>query len=109
MKKILAFTALVLFFCVNVEAKTKNIGNGLIINIPNKYKYFEITFRQLISRFPELGSEIQVYDDLGLGMGAKFIVISNNQKTINFINDLTSVAGLEKINRKYLEPMIKKF
>ena len=46
------------------QAKIKSIGNGLTINIPNKYKYFEITFRQLISRFPEIGSEDQIYDDL---------------------------------------------
>mgnify|MGYP001309883765 FL=1 len=91
------------------QAKIKSIGNGLTINIPNKYKYFEITFRQLISRFPEIGSEDQIYDDLGIGMGTKLIVIANNQKTINLFNDLTSVAGLEKLNRKHLQPIIKKF
>ena len=91
------------------QAKIKSIGNGLTINIPNKYKYFEITFRQLISRFPEIGSEDQIYDDLGIGMGTKLIVIANNQKTLNLFNDLTSVAGLEKLNRKHLQPIIKKF
>ena len=85
MKKLLGIMVLGLLLIANIaEAKTKNIGNGLTINIPNKYKYFELTFRQLISRFPELGSEDQVYDDLGIGMGTKLIVIANNQKTINF-------------------------
>jgi hypothetical protein len=110
MKKLLAILVLGLLLISNIsQAKIKSIGNGLTINIPNNYKYFELTFRQLISRFPELGSEIQVYDDLGLGMGTKLIVIANNQKTINFFNDLTSVAGLEKLNRKHLQPMMKKF
>ena len=101
--------SLLLLIANIVQAKTKNIGNGLTINIPNKYKYFELTFRQLISRFPEIGSDDQVYDDLGIGMGAKLIVIANNKKTINFFNDVTSVAGIEKLNRKHVQPMMKKF
>ena len=110
MKKLLGIVVLGLLLISNIsQAKIKSIGNGLTINIPNKYKYFEITFRQLISRFPEIGSEDQIYDDLGIGMGTKLIVIANNQKTINLFNDLTSVAGLEKLNRKHLQPIIKKF
>ena len=110
MKKLLGIVVLSLLLISNIsQAKIKSIGNGLTINIPNKYKYFEITFRQLISRFPEIGSEDQIYDALGIGMGTKLIVIANNQKTINLFNDLTSVAGLEKLNRKHLQPIIKKF
>ena len=110
MKKVLGILVLGLLLISNIsQAKIKSIGNGLTINIPNKYKYFEITFRQLISRFPEIGSEDQIYDDLGIGMGTKLIVIANNQKTLNLFNDLTSVAGLEKLNRKHLQPIIKKF
>ena len=110
MKKLLGIVVLGLLLISNIsQAKIKSIGNGLTINIPNKYKYFEITFRQLISRFPEIGSEDQIYDDLGIGMGTKLIVIANNQKTLNLFNDLTSVAGLEKLNRKHLQPIIKKF
>ena len=110
MKKLLGIVVLGLLLISNIsQAKIKSIGNGLTINIPNKYKNFEITFRQLISRFPEIGSEDQIYDDLGIGMGTKLIVIANNQKTLNLFNDLTSVAGLEKLNRKHLQPIIKKF
>ena len=47
MKKLLGIVVLGLLLSGNVEAKIKNIGNGLSINIPNKYKYFELTFRQL--------------------------------------------------------------
>ena len=109
MKKLLGIVVLGLLLCSNVEAQTKNIGNGLSINIPNKYKYFELTFRQLVSRFPEIVSDEQIYDDFGIGMGAKLIVIANNQKTIKFFNDVTSVTGLEKLNRKHLQPIMKKF
>jgi len=35
-------------------AKTKNIGNGISINIPNNYEYFELTFKLLSSRFPNI-------------------------------------------------------
>ena len=109
MKKLLGIVVLGLLLCSNVEAQTKNIGNGLSINIPNKYKYFELTFRQLVSRFPEIVSDEQIYDDFGIGMGAKLIVISDNQKTIKFFNDVTSVTGLEKLNRKHVQPLMQKF
>ena len=108
MKKAIAIIILGLLLSGNVEAKTKNIGNGLSINIPNKYKYFELTFRQLVSRFPEIVSDEQIYDDFGIGMGAKLIVISDNQKTIKFFNDVTSATGLEKLNRKYVQPLMQK-
>ena len=108
MKKLLGILVLGLLLSGNVEAKTRNIGNGLSINIPNKYKYFELTFRQLVSRFPEIVSDEQIYDDFGIGMGAKLIVISDNQKTIKFFNDVTSVTGLEKLNRKHVQPLMQK-
>ena len=109
MKKAIAIIILGLLLSGNVEAKTKNIGNGLSINIPNKYKYFELTFRQLVSRFPEIASDEQIYEDFGIGMGAKLIVIAKNQKTIKFFDDVTSATGLEKLNRKHLQPIMKKF
>ena len=108
MKKAILIVVLGLLLCSNVEAQTKNIGNGLSINIPNKYKYFELTFRQLVSRFPEIVSDEQIYDDFGIGMGAKLIVITDNQKTIKFFNDVTSVTGLEKLNRKHVQPLMQK-
>ena len=61
-----------------------------------------------MSRFPEIVSDEQIYDDFGIGMGAKLIVIANNQKTIKFFNDVTSVTGLEKLNRKHVQPLMQK-
>jgi len=109
MKKIFS-TILILGLLLsgNAFAKTKNIGNGLSINIPNNYKYFEITVKQLVSRFPDIELN-ELDDEFGIGLGAKLIVIANNKKTIKFFDDVTSVSGLEKLNRKHLQPIIKKF
>jgi len=108
MKKLVATIILGLLFSGNAYAETKNIDNGLSINIPNKYKYFELTFKQLISRFPDEFDE-QIYGDFGVGMDAKLIVIANNQKTIKFFKEITSVTGIEKLNRKYLQPLMQMF
>ena len=84
MKKLLGIIVLGLLLSVNSMAKTKNIGNGISINIPSNYEYFELTFRQLVSRFPDISDEF-IYEDFGIGMGSKLIVIANNKKTINIV------------------------
>jgi hypothetical protein len=108
MKKLLAIMVLGLFFSGNAYAETKNIGNGLSINIPSKYKYFEITARQIVSRFPDIGLD-ELDDDFGIGMNAKLIVIANNQKTIKFFDEVTSVTGIEKLTRKFFQPAMQMF
>ena len=97
-----------LMFNENVFAKTKNIGNGLSINIPNNYEYFEITAQQLVSRFPDIELN-ELDDDFGIGLDSKLIVIANNKKTIKFFDDVTSVTGLDKLNRKHVQPLMQKF
>jgi hypothetical protein len=107
MKKLLAIVVLGLLWSNISFAKEKDIGNGLVIKIPNNYKYFELTFKQLISRFPDVtGSDEQLLDDLGIGMNSKLIVITNNKKSIKFFKDVTSITGLEKLMKKYIEPYI---
>ena len=108
MKKLLGILVLGLMLSGNVFAKSKNIGNGLSINIPNNYKYFEITVKQLVSRFPDIELN-ELDEDFGVGLGTKLIVIANNKKTIKFFDDVTSVTGLEKLNRKHLQPLMQKF
>jgi glutamyl/glutaminyl-tRNA synthetase len=61
-----------------------------------------------VSRFPDIELN-ELDDEFGIGLGAKLIVIANNKKTIKFFDDVTSVSGLEKLNRKHLQPIIKKF
>ena len=107
MKKLLGIVVLGLLLSGNVFAKTKNIGNGLSIDIPNNYKYFELTVKQLVSRFPDIELN-ELDDDFGISLGTKLIVIANNKKTIKFFDDVTSVTGLEKLNRKHLQPLMQK-
>ena len=107
MKKLLGIVVLGLLLSGNVFAKTKNIGNGVSIDIPNNYKYFELTVKQLVSRFPDIELN-ELDDDFGISLGTKLIVIANNKKTIKFFDDVTSVTGLEKLNRKHLQPLMQK-
>ena len=99
MKKILLIFIFSFFLNSSAFTQIKNIGNNLSVSVPNQYKYFELTFKQLVSRFPDIADD-PIYDDLGIGINSKFIIIANNQKTINFFNDVTSISGLEKLNRK---------
>jgi len=109
MKKVFTVLVLCLSLSKPTYANARNIGNELNINIPTNYEYFEITFKQLISQFPEISSNDQVFNDFGIGINSKFIVVANNKKTIKFFKDLTSVSGLEKLNKKHLQPAMQKF
>ena len=109
MKKVFTVLVLCLLLGKPTYANARNIGNELNINIPTNYEYFEITFKQLISQFPEISSNDQVFNDFGIGVNSKFIVVANNKKTIKFFKDLTSVSGLEKLNKKHLQPAMQKF
>ena len=60
-----------------------------------------------MSRFPDIELN-ELDEDFGVGLGTKFIVIANNKKTIKFFDDVTSVTGLEKLNRKHLQPLMQK-
>lgn len=109
MKKFTVLVLLFLFITNKSYGNTREIGNGLQITIPNNYKYFEITFKQLASRFPNFASDDEIYTILGIGKDSKLIVVANNYKTINFFDDLTSINGIEKLNRNHLQPFIQKF
>ena len=109
MKKVFTILILCLLLSKPTSANARNIGNEMNIHIPNNYEYFEITFKQLISQFPEISSNDQIFNDFGIGINSKFIVVANNKKTIKFFNDLTSVSGLEKLNKKHLQPAMQKF
>jgi hypothetical protein len=90
-----------------VAAQTKNIGNGLSINIPKNYEYFELTFEQLISRFPNI--DYINLEDWGVGMNSKIIVIANKKKSIRLFEDLTTVTGLTKLEDEFYEPLLELF
>ena len=107
MKKLLGIVVLGLLLSGNVFAKTKNIGNGLSINIPNNYKYFEITVKQLVSRFPDI--DYTDLDEWGIGIDSKIVVLANKKKTIRLFEDLTTVTGLAKLEDEFYEPLLELF
>ena len=114
MKKFLAILVLVLF-TTWASAKTKDIGNGLTINIPKKYKHFEINFKKLTSTFPAIKKMLdedeidkEELESFGIGLKAKLLVIADNQKPIAKLKQLFSSGGLEKIMKKDIEPLTNK-
>ena len=117
MKKLLGILVLGLLLITNItEAKTKDIGNGLTIDIPKKYKYFEINFKKLMSTFPAikkmLNEDQSAKDDLenfGIGLKAKVVVIADNQRPIAKLKQLFSKDGLEKIMKQDMEPLSEKY
>ena len=111
MKKLLGIIILSLLLSGNAYAKEKKISNGLSINIPEGYHYFELTLKQIITRFPSLDiNDFQIEGfDLGIGIDAKLVVLSNEKKTINLIDDFSSVTGLAKLENEYYEPLIELF
>jgi hypothetical protein len=117
MKKLLGILVLGLLLISNtVEAKSKSIGNGLTINIPKKYKHFEINFKKLTSTFPAIKKMLdedeidkEEFESFGIGPNAKLLVIADNQKPIAILKKLFSSGGLEKIMKKDLEPLSNKY
>ena len=107
MKKLLGIIVLSLLLSVNSSAKTKNIGSGISINIPNNYEYFELTFKQLSSRFPDI--DYTDLDEWGIGIDSKIVVLANKKKSIRLFEDLTTVKGLAKLEGEFYEPLLELF
>jgi hypothetical protein len=107
MKKLLGIIVLSLLLSVNSSAKTKNIGSGISINIPNNYEYFELTFKQLSSRFPDI--DYTDLDEWGIGIDSKIVVLANKKKSIRLFEDLTTVTGLAKLEGEFYEPLLELF
>ena len=106
-KKFLGIVVLSLLLSVNSTAKPKNIGNGIYINIPNNYEYFELTFKQLSSRFPDI--DYTDLDEWGIGIDSKIVVLANKKKSIRLFEDLTTVKGLAKLEGEFYEPLLELF
>ena len=104
MKRLLAIIVLGLLMSGNSFAETKNIGNGLSINIPNSYHYFEISLKQIVTRFPSINVSDFTNSDMGIGVNTKLVVLANNKKTIKLIQNISSVSGLARLKEDYLTP-----
>ena len=116
MKKLLGIVVLGLLLISNIAgAKTKDIGYGLKINIPKKYKYFEIDLKKIISAFPIIKEMIDKdeidkdeLESFGIGPKAKLLVLADNQKPISILKKLFTKGGLEKLG-KDIEPLSNKY
>ena len=97
MKFALTFISLSLLICNITYASLKNIGNGLTVNIPNGYHYFEITLKQIVSRFPSIDINDYTNSEFGIGANAKLVILANDKKTIKLVKDITSSTGLAKL------------
>ena len=116
MKKILGIIVLSLLLISNTAgAKTKDIGYGLKINIPKKYKHFEIDLKKIMSAFPiikEMIDENEIdkdeFESFGIGPKAKLLVLADNQKPITILKKLFTKGGLEKLG-KDIKPLSNKY
>jgi hypothetical protein len=86
-------------------AEKKNIGNGLTVNIPNGYHYFEITLKQIVSRFPSIDISDYTNSEFGIGANAKLVILANDKKTIKLVKDITSATGLAKLEEQFWSPL----
>ena len=91
---------------ISSKAKTKKIGNGFSINIPDGYKYESITLDKLLSRFKSevknlSKDDIKSAEEIGIGKLSKLIFITKNNKNIDFFNKITTPSGYEKISKNF--------
>ena len=79
MKKLLTISVLTLLLITNItEAKTIDVGNGMALDVPKNYKYFEINYKKLKSllvTFPNLKKQIGSKD---FKEGLKLFGVGNN-------------------------------
>ena len=99
---------------ISSKAKTKEIGNGFSINIPDGYKYESITLDKLLSRFKSEVKNLSKVDlksaeDIGIGKSAKLILITKNIKNIDFFNKITTPSGYKKISKNFTGGMDEAF
>ena len=93
MKKLLGILVLVLFWCHNSFAKTINIENKVLLNVPENFNYIKI----------DADDVADYYEDFftSFGKDAAFYYVGTDD-SIEFANDL--INDQEKI----LEPIMKK-
>lgn len=91
---------------ISLNAKTKKIGNGLTIDIPDGYQYDSITLEKLLSSFKnkikDLSEEdLKSAEEFGIGKSAKLILITKNKKNIDFFNKITTSSGYKQISENF--------
>jgi hypothetical protein len=111
MKKLLAILVLGLLLITNVaQAKNIDVGNGITLDIPKNYKYFEINYKKLKSllvTFPNLKKQIRSKDFkeglklFGVGNNSKLMILVENQEALELIKKASTSSGLKEIMKDY--------
>jgi hypothetical protein len=111
MKKILGIIVLSLLLITNVaQAKNIDVGNGITLDIPNNYKYFEINYKKLKSllvTFPNLKKQINSKDFreglkfFGVGNNSKLTILVENQEALKLVKKLSTSKGITKILKEF--------
>ena len=121
MKKLLAIVVLGLLWCNVAQAKPIDVGNGITLDIPKNYKYFEINYKKLESllvTFPDLKKQIKSKDYkktlklFGIGNNSKFMFLVENQETLELIKKASTPSGLKDIIKEFgdlSEPLIEEY
>ena len=111
MKKLLAILVLGLLLITNVaQAKNIDVGNGITLDIPKNYKYFEINYKKLKSllvTFPNLKKQIRSKDFkeglklFGVGNNSKLMILVENQEALKLVKKLSTSKGITEILKEF--------
>ena len=110
MKKLLAIVVLGLLWCNVAQAKPIDVGNGITLDVPKNYKYFEINYKKLKSllvTFPDLKKQIKSKDYkknlklFGIGNNSKLRILVENQEALKLIKKLSTPSGLKDIIKEF--------
>ena len=105
MKKHLTILLIVVSWCNITYANIKNIGNGISISLPSGYHYFDITLKQIVSRFPSIDISDFTNSEFGIGANAKLVILANDKKTIKLVENITSATGLAELEEQFMSPL----
>jgi hypothetical protein len=92
------------------QAKNIDVGNGITLDIPKNYKYFEINYKKLKSllvTFPNLKKQIRSKDFkeglklFGVGNNSKLMILVENQEALELIKKASTSSGLKEIMKDY--------
>ena len=115
MKKLLGIVVLGLLWCNVAQAKPIDVGNGITLDIPKNYKYFEINYKKLESllvTFPDLKKQIKSKDYkktlklFGIGNNSKFMFLVENQETLELIKKISTPSGLKDIIKDFEDSLV---
>ena len=111
MKKLLGIVVLTLLLITNItEAKTIDVGNGIALDVPKNYKYFEINYKKLKSllvTFPNLKKQISSKNFkeglklFGVGNNSKLTILVENQEALKLVKKLSTSKGITEILKEF--------